>query len=173
MKKLFSIAFVFCLLHISSALGSSNENEESTKHHTISWQQFANDTKALASKLKATGKSWSQIVAITRGGLVPTAILSHELKIRYVDTICISSYDDTTNQQKQLIAQKAISSENADILVIDDIVDTGATIKKVQEMLPKAYYATIYAKPEGKGLVDSYVQLVNQDTWVDFPWEVD
>ncbi len=55
MTKLFSIVFVFCLLHISSTLGSSNENEEPSKRQIISWQQFEIDTKDLAAKLKATG----------------------------------------------------------------------------------------------------------------------
>ena len=54
---------------------------------------------------------------------------------------------------------------------IDDLVDTGATAKIVRNMLPDAYFATVYAKPAGKPLVDAYVTEVSQDTWILFPWD--
>ncbi len=40
-------------------------------------------------------------------------------------------------------------------------------------MLPKAHFATIYAKPLGRPLVDTFVTEVSQDTWIFFPWDVD
>ena len=56
-------------------------------------------------------------------------------------------------------------------LIIDDLVDTGSTARTVRDMLPKAYFATVYAKPTGKPLVDAYVMEVSQDTWILFPWD--
>ena len=56
-------------------------------------------------------------------------------------------------------------------LLIDDIADTGDTLKAARKILPRAHFATVYAKPAGEGLVDSVLHVVSQDTWVEFPWE--
>ncbi|HBM12081.1 MAG TPA: xanthine phosphoribosyltransferase, partial [Rhodospirillaceae bacterium] len=58
-------------------------------------------------------------------------------------------------------------------LIVDDLVDTGNTAKIVREMLPKAHFATVYAKPAGRPLVDTFVTEVSQDTWILFPWDVE
>ena len=56
-------------------------------------------------------------------------------------------------------------------LIIDDLVDTGKTGKAVRDMIPGAYFATVYAKPDGRPMVDTFVTEVSQDTWVLFPWD--
>jgi xanthine phosphoribosyltransferase len=43
----------------------------------------------------------------------------------------------------------------------------------VRDMLPKAHFATIYAKPAGRPLVDTFVTEVSQDTWIYFPWDIE
>jgi xanthine phosphoribosyltransferase len=63
-------------------------------------------------------------------------------------------------------------NDGAKILVVDDLVDTGATAKVVREMLPRAHFATVYAKPLGRPLVDTFVTEVSQDTWIYFPWDM-
>ena len=50
------------------------------------------------------------------------------------------------------------------LLVVDDLADTGATVKLVRAVLPKAHVATVYAKPLGRPFVDSYITEVSQDT---------
>jgi xanthine phosphoribosyltransferase len=40
-------------------------------------------------------------------------------------------------------------------------------------MLPKAHFATVYAKPEGRPLVDTFITEVSQDTWILFPWDTE
>ena len=57
------------------------------------------------------------------------------------------------------------------VLIVDDLVDTGKTAKMVREMLPNAHFATIYAKPQGVPVIDTYVTEVSQDTWIYFPWD--
>ncbi len=59
------------------------------------------------------------------------------------------------------------------VLIVDDLVDTGATAKVVREMLPKAHFATVYAKPSGRPLVDTFVTEVSQDTWIYLPWDME
>ena len=52
------------------------------------------------------------------------------------------------------------------------LVDTGATMKVVRELLPKAHVATVYAKPLGRPMVDTFITEVSQDTWIYFPWDM-
>ena len=135
----------------------------------VSWDELHRDTKALAWRL-AELPAFEAIVAITRGGLVPAAIVARELGIRLVDTVCIASYDDRTQGQAQVL--KTVAGGGKGMLVVDDLVDTGVTARLVREMLPAAHIATVYAKPAGRPDVDTFVTLVSQDTWIVVPWDV-
>ncbi len=137
----------------------------------VSWEQLHRDSKALSWRLAEQGP-FQGIVAITRGGLVPAAIVARELDLRLIDTVCIRSYrDDRAREAPEVF--KAVDIEAADWLIIDDLVDTGATARAVRAMLPKAHYATVYAKPDGRPLIDTYVTEVSQDTWILFPWDTE
>lgn len=136
----------------------------------VSWEQLHRDAKALAWRLREAGP-WERIVAITRGGLVPAAIVARELEVRLVDTVCISSYDH--QDQGDLVVLKGIEGSGEGMLIVDDLVDTGKTAKMVREMLPEAHLATVYAKPAGRPLVDTFVTEVSQDTWIHFPWDLE
>ena len=138
--------------------------------YPVSWEQLHRDAKALAWRL-AEIEPWQRIVAITRGGLVPAAIVSRELEVRLVDTICVSSYEHQA--QGELTILKTIEGDGAGTLIVDDLVDTGKTAKVVREMLPNAHLATVYAKPAGRPLVGTFVTEVSQDTWIHFPWDLE
>jgi len=145
------------------------------KAFPVSWDQFHRDARALAWRLSGSGP-FSAIVCITRGGLVPAAIISRELGIRLIETVCIASYHDYTTQSGLSVLKdvddKLAVNEGAGILVVDDLVDTGKTARVVRERLPKAHIATVYAKPLGRPLVDTFVTEVSQDTWIYFPWDM-
>ena len=141
-----------------------------SKHHYLSWDVLYNDVRNLAEKIRAQRSSWQGMMIITRGGLVPGAILAHHLNIRNIDTICIASYDDH-NSQTALSLLKGVSGDGEGWLVVDDLVDSGMTIKFVRKVFPKAYFVSVYKKPLGEGLVDNFAQEVEQDTWLVFPWE--
>lgn len=140
----------------------------------VSWDQFHRDSRALAWRLHAAGP-FEAIVGITRGGLVPAAIVARELDVRIVETVSIVSYRDYKNQSApevvKTVAEKLRANAGEGILVVDDLVDTGKTAKIVREMLPKAHFATVYAKPLGRPLVDTFITEVSQDTWIYFPWD--
>ncbi len=147
----------------------------SNKAFPVSWEQFHRDARALAWRLAGSGP-FKGLVAITRGGLVPAAIIARELDLRLIETICISSYDNYKNQSG-LNVIKPISAELAGdgtgLLVIDDLVDTGKTAREVRDMLPKAHFATVYAKPKGIHLVDTTAINIDQHLWLVFPWDQD
>ncbi|MEC9342720.1 MAG: xanthine phosphoribosyltransferase [Pseudomonadota bacterium] len=155
----------------------------SQKAFPVSWDQLHRDCKALAWRLAGIADSsgqWKAIVTITRGGLVPAAIIARELGIRTIETICIASYHEY-KEQGDLVVLKGIAGslieesggQGEGILVIDDLTDTGRTAAKVREMLPRAHVATVYAKPKGVPMADTYVTEVSQDTWIYFPWDLD
>ena len=64
------------------------------KAFPVSWDQFHRDARALAWRLNGTGP-FQAIVAVTRGGLVPAAIVARELDIRLIETVCVATYDHT------------------------------------------------------------------------------
>ena len=144
--------------------------QEYTRHFPVSWQELHRDAKALAWRLSSLNHVRG-VVAVTRGGLVPAAIVARELNIRLIDTFCVATYDDEVKGQVKVL--KSVEGDGEGLLIVDDLVDTGATAKVVRERLPKAHFATVYAKPAGRPMVDSYVTEVSQDTWVHFPWDTE
>ena len=146
------------------------------KEFPVSWDQLHRDSKALAWRLADSGP-WGRIVTVTRGGMVPACIVARELEIRLVDTICIASYDhqeqSVVNVLKTPTAIPSRTDSPGQDLVIDDLVDTGKTALKIRELLPNAHYATVYAKPEGRPQVDTFVTEVSQDTWIYLPWDME
>ena len=148
---------------------------DKSKHYQrsfpVSWDQLHRDARALAWRLM-DHDYFKGIVAITRGGLVPAAIVARELDIHLVDTVCVSSYD-WQDHKGEVEVLKRIDMDGEGWLLIDDLVDTGRTAKTVREMLPKAHFATVYAKPQGRPLVDTFITEVSQDTWILFPWDAE
>ncbi|QHQ34978.1 xanthine phosphoribosyltransferase [Algicella marina] len=146
----------------------------------ISWDQIHRDSRALAWRLENEGKGseagegWRAVVAITRGGMAPAMIVARELDIRTVDTISVKSYDHQS--QSEAVVLKApdaeIMGDGTGILIIDDLVDSGRTLELVRARYPKAHFATVYAKPKGRPMVDTFITEVSQDTWIFFPWDM-
>jgi xanthine phosphoribosyltransferase len=147
------------------------------KAFPVSWDQFHRDARALAWRLTDAGP-FEAIVAITRGGLVAAAIVARELDVRLIETVCVVSYHDYKNQG-ELKVLKGIAESVARIgggggdrvLIVDDLVDTGKTAQIVRALLPKAHFASVYAKPMGRPMVDTFITEVSQDTWIYFPWD--
>ena len=144
--------------------------ERYQKGFPVSWDQLHRDAKALAWRLMELGP-WKQVVAITRGGLVPAAIIARELEVRLIDTVCIANYDHQDKGEEKVL--KTVPGDGTGMLIIDDLVDTGTTARIVRRLLPKAHLATVYAKPAGRPLVDTFVTEVSQDTWIFFPWDTE
>lgn len=144
----------------------------------VSWDQLHRDARALAWRLDGRGPgengSWKAVVAITRGGMAPAMIVARELDIRTVDTISIKSYHHQTQGEPKVIKSPdpEIVGDGTGILVVDDLVDTGRTLEVVRSHMPKAHVATVYAKPKGEPMVDTFITGVSQDTWIFFPWDM-
>src|SRR5437588_3906942 len=151
---------------------------QSQKAFPVSWDEFHRDARALAWRLAEAGP-FQAIVCITRGGLVPAAIVARELNLRLIETVCVESYE-APGQQSEIKVLKGVADAIAKIggggrgkgvLIVDDLVDTGKTARVVRELIPQAHFAAIYAKPMGRPMVDTFITEVSQDTWIYFPWD--
>ena len=143
----------------------------------VSWDQIHRDARALAWRLDGHGPDdtgWRMVVAITRGGMAPAMIVARELDIRTVDTISVKSYNHQEQSQPKVIKEPDMSvvGDGTGVLIIDDLVDTGKTLEVVRALMPKAHVATVYAKPKGRPMVDTFITEVSQDTWIFFPWDM-
>jgi xanthine phosphoribosyltransferase len=150
----------------------SNKIENPEKNFPVTWEELHRNAKALAWRL-GNQPPWKGMIAITRGGLVPAAIIARELNIRVVETISVKSYEDQTQTDIRILKPAPAVDDDGDRwLLIDDLVDTGKTAAFVRKLFPKAHFATIYAKPAGRPLVDTFITEVSQDTWIYFPWDL-
>ena len=143
----------------------------------VSWDQIHRDSRALAWRLDGKGPddgAWRAIVAITRGGMAPAMIVARELDVRTVDTISVKSYDHQSQMDAKVLKAPDVvmMGDGTGILVVDDLVDSGKTLELVRSLYPNAHFATVYAKPKGEPMVDTFITGVSQDTWIFFPWDM-
>ncbi len=148
------------------------------KAFNVTWEELHRDVRALAWRLDTEtpgSGAWKGILAVTRGGMAPAMIIARELNIRAVDSISVKCYLHQDRHEPTILkhANLEFVGDGKDILVVDDLVDTGRTLRLVRNLVPKATYCTVYAKPMGRPMVDIFVTEVSQDTWIYFPWDLD
>lgn len=143
------------------------------RYYTVTWDQLHRDARALAWRLMSLAP-FRGVVAITRGGLIPAAIIARELECRLVESVSIATYAEDSSDSRgepEVIKHPAAAGDGEGFLIVDDLVDTGTTARVVRALLPRAHFACIYAKPAARDVVDSFVTEVSQDTWILFPWD--
>jgi xanthine phosphoribosyltransferase len=143
-----------------------------THYYTVTWDQLHRDARALAWRLMSLG-GFRGLVAITRGGLIPAAIVARELEVRLIESVSVVTYDEESRGVPQVTKLPVAAGDGTGFLIVDDLVDTGATLRVIRPLLPRAHVACVYAKPAGKDLVDSFITEVSQDTWILFPWDTE
>ena len=114
---------------------------------------------------------WRGLVGVSRGGLVPAAIIARELECRLVESVCVTTYDEEARGAPQVLKGPAAAGDGEGFVIIDDLVDRGTTAQVVRALLPRAHFACLYAKPEGAAMADTWLEAVPQDTWILFPWD--
>src|SRR6202161_1509999 len=115
--------------------------ERAGKAFPVSWDQFHRDCRALTWRLNEVGP-FHAVIAITRGGLVPAAIVARRLGGGLLGTGFNARYDHT--KQGDLNVLKGVSADTAKLgggsgkglLIVDDLVDTGKTGRMVRDLLP-------------------------------------
>jgi xanthine phosphoribosyltransferase len=143
-----------------------------THYYTVTWDQLHRDARALAWRVMAL-RPLRGIVAIARGGLIPAAIVARELDVRVIESVSVVTYDEEEIGRPHVTKPPTAAGDGEGFLVVDDLVDTGTTVRQVRGLLPRAHYCAIYAKPAGRDTIDSFITEVSQDTWILFPWDTE
>ncbi|OIN85717.1 MAG: xanthine phosphoribosyltransferase [Alphaproteobacteria bacterium CG1_02_46_17] len=137
----------------------------------VTWQEIHVLAKKLSSTLRESGESWSRVIAVTRGGMVPACLVARDLDIRVIETISVKSYDHQSQSAAEVLYAPENLGTGKGCLIIDDLSDTGNTFKAIRELFPDATLACLHVKPEGKPFADFYATETTQDTWIYLPWE--
>jgi len=139
----------------------------------ITWTDFYEANNQLITQIKASQKQYDFILAITRGGVFPAYFLAKALNLP-LETINLSSYaDQKAGHIKHTLVEGFTNNVlNPDkCLLVDDIFDSGETIRYVQNLYPAIDTACTFARWPEHSL--TYVGgILNYETWIDFPWEV-
>jgi xanthine phosphoribosyltransferase len=143
------------------------------KFHKISWKKYQQDCHKLASQLK--NKKIDKIIAISRGGLVVSRIMSDLLSVP-ISHITIASYANLKQEKEALITEVSTKTfDHETILIVDEICDTGKTFMRALSYfknfpIKKIYTLTLYLKSRSKFTPDFSAE--KNDSWVIFPYEV-
>ncbi len=152
---------------------SSDDITPFSRYLPIAWEVFHRDARILSHKLMKY--NFKGIIAIARGGLIPASIVARELELRTIECISVAAYEEEEIGEVRILKEleTSIVGDGESWLIIDDIVDTSTTARVVRSRVPKAHFAVVYAKPDGKAIVDTYVTEVSQHTWLLFPWDME
>ena len=143
-----------------------------SEKYVVTWDMFQMHARRLSERLLPASQ-WKGIIAVSRGGLFPAAVLARELGLRHIETVCIASYHDHNNQgELQVLHAAQVPNGGEGFIVVDDLVDTGNTARAIRQMYPNAKFVTVFAKPAGAELVDDYVIDIPQNTWIEQPWDL-
>ncbi|MEX4590227.1 xanthine phosphoribosyltransferase [Haemophilus influenzae] len=143
-----------------------------SEKYVVTWDMFQMHARRLSERLLPASQ-WKGIIAVSRGGLFPAAVLARELGLRHIETVCIASYHDHNNQgELQVLHAAQVPNGGEGFIVVDDLVDTGNTARAIRQMYPNAKFVTVFAKPAGAELVNDYVIDIPQNTWIEQPWDL-
>ena len=142
----------------------------------LTWDLYGTAIRQLASQIADDGYQADVILGIARGGLIPAGSLGYALSIKNTYVINVEYYTgvDTRLDVPVILPPflEMVGLDGADILVVDDVADTGHTLAKVHEFVAgkvkRAKTAVLYEKSPSVIKCD-YVWK-RTDLWVNFPW---
>jgi len=123
----------------------------------LSWDDVVNVTDKIAEQINNLDKKPLYLYGIPRGGLIPATLLSHKTGIKY--------------QQILSVYSNSSLKDFSDVLIVDDICDSGKTLESILKTYPKCQTASLYYKEKASIKPNIYGELVG-DEWIVFPWEL-
>lgn len=143
----------------------------------ISWRKTENLIAQLAQKIRAANFLPHSIVAIARGGYIPARLLCDHLDVYQLSSLRILHYTSGTHmaQQAKLVAPLNVDVRDQNVLLVDDVSDTGDTLalarEHIQGFQPKTVkIAVIHHKQTSTFIPDFYAQKVIRWRWIGYPW---
>jgi uncharacterized protein len=141
------------------------------------WNQIYDILQNQAAKIQKIGYKPDVIIAISRGGLVPARVLSDLLEVETLTTLKIEFYLEINETRTQPLITQGLGMpiEGCKILLVDDVADSGSSLKLALEYLksknPKEIKtATLYYKPKSIQKPDFYE--IETSSWIVYPWEI-
>ena len=154
---------------------------EKFKCKLVSWKDIEGWSKDIVRKVIESGYEPEIVIGLARGGLVPARLISDYLNIKDLYAVKTEHWGVTaTPDGKAKLAQGLqVSIKGRKVLVVDDITDTGQSLKLALEHVinhaPKeAKTATLLHITHSKYIPDYYSEEVPEDnwTWFIFPWNI-
>jgi hypoxanthine phosphoribosyltransferase len=145
------------------------------EYRYVSWPEYGNLAEALAEKVRSGGKRFDLVIGVARGGMPVAMVVSDHLDVR-IDFINVKSYFGIGERgTPKILSTLTEAVGGKKVLIVDDLVDQGDTMKVVKEYLAKqkprlVETAVLFKKPWTKTDPDYYLEVV--DRWVVFPFEL-
>lgn len=152
-----------------------------TKFVDLSWDDIEAATKAMITQqlLMWVGQQDKpRICAVARGGLIAATILSHQLRIPITTYISARTYSGMKNLGTEFDVSAALPKKAIkETLFVDDILDTGTTVRAILEQYPGAQFIIPVAKQSGLRTCGEFLKvsptlMYSDADWIRFPWEV-
>ncbi|MFH1285509.1 MAG: phosphoribosyltransferase [Candidatus Micrarchaeota archaeon] len=145
------------------------------EYEFVNWEEVDAMCKQLAKQIKASGFKPDWIVGIARGGLVPARLVSDYLKNRHLAIIRLEFYTavGVTGDKPRVTQEIGVDIEGKKLLIVDDVSDTGKSLKLSLEYLKNAgeiRTATMHYKTHSIHKPDYFVKTTG--AWVVYPWEL-
>jgi len=164
---------------------TTNTGEE---RENLTWQEFGDAARELAQQIANSGWKPDLIVAIARGGLIPAGAIAYAMGVKAIGTMNLEFYTglgETLDEPQVLPPLMDVSAlDGKKVLVVDDVADSGKTLKKVMELIDEdglSLDGKTHAKVDARSVViyKKPVSIIEPDyiwrktaLWINFPWSV-
>ena len=161
--------------------GVTMEKVESFQCKLVTWDEIAQWTETVARKITDTGFRPTVVIGLTRGGWVPARLICDHLKVKKLYAVKTEHWGVTANQDgKALLTQElSIDIANDNVLIVDDITDTGESLilalGHLMMMKPRELKSsTLLHIAHSKIRPDFFCVHVPKEewTWFIFPWNL-
>jgi xanthine phosphoribosyltransferase len=139
------------------------------------YDEFKEDTQILVDKCRDYEPEI--LLAVARGGLTLSHLMGQALNMRNVFALNSIHYEGELKLDTFNIFNIPDVSHAKRVLVVDDIVDSGETMREILKTLREKFpdtefkLATIFYKPTACLSADYSVKIA--DKWIEFFWEID
>lgn len=145
----------------------------------LTWEGYGTAVRELATQIADDGYQADIILGIARGGLIPAGSLGYALSIKNTYVMNVEYYTGVEERLDVPVILppylELVDLEESDILIVDDVADTGHTLAKVHEFVTgkvrDARTAVLFEKPPSV-IKSSYVWR-RTDKWINFPWSTE
>lgn len=142
----------------------------------LTWARFGEATRSLAQTIASDGYEPDVVIAIARGGLTVAGALAYALGVKNCGTMNVEFYTGVDERLDVPVvippALDVLEVAGLQVLVVDDVADTGHTLELVRQQLAlhvaEARTAVLYRKP--RSISDPSYVWMTTDRWIDFPW---